>query len=242
AAPWYQHTGDFESRLDTTAMITGFLHKHRVTHPWRDTATAYCWKQIDGLKWTDPHQAIAVCNFLQHVPDRQRAMEAFTRLSTKIRAVIDVHPRSTGHVHTPLDLAVRPDHIARPLFTDEEIERNLQAFEEQQRPDGGWDACWDHWDTCATIEREGMRTIQRLRILRDYGHVQADRPRPRREAPGDGSPAQRRKAHTGLPQSTRRRRAPRTRAPARHGSNRRQGRPTVLPQPGQHTLQHHGIG
>lgn len=185
AAPWYQHTDDFRSRLDTTAMITGYLHKHHVTHPWRDTATAYCWKSIDGLKWTDPHQAIAVCNFLQHVPDRQRALETLNRLSTKIRAVIDVHPCTTGHVHTPLDLAGHPDHIARPLFTDDEIERNLQTFEEQQRPDGGWDAYWDHWDTAATIEREGMRTIQRLCILRNYGRIQVDLPRPRREAPAD---------------------------------------------------------
>lgn len=185
AAPWYQRTDDFNSRLDTTAMITGLLHKHRVTHPWRDTATAYCWKKIDGLNWTDPHEAIGICSFLQYVPDRQRAMEALGRLSSRIRAVIDVHPSATGHVHTPLDLACHPDHIARPLFTDSEIERNLEAFEHDQRPDGGWDACWGHWDTPATIEREGMRTIQRLRILRAYGRIQVDLPRPRREDPTD---------------------------------------------------------
>src|SRR5699024_10536554 len=28
AAPWYQRTTDFGSRLDITAMITGLLHKH----------------------------------------------------------------------------------------------------------------------------------------------------------------------------------------------------------------------
>ena len=180
AAPWYQHTTDFRSRLDTTAMITGLLHKNNITHPWRDTATAYCWKRIDALRWTDAHEAISTCTFLQYAPDRHRAMAAMTHLSTMIRAVIDVHPRTGGHVHTPLDLANHPDHIARPLFTDNEIERNLEAFEQQQRPDGGWDASWDHWDTGATLEREGMRTIQRLRILRAYGRVQPDLPRPRR--------------------------------------------------------------
>ena len=179
SAPWYRHNDDFGSRLDITAMITGLLHKNNVTHPWRDLATAYCWKHIDTLKWTNPHEAIGLCCFLQHVPDRPRAIVAMNHLAHMIRAVIDVHPRATGHVHTPLDLASHPGHIARPLFTDQEIERNLQAFEDQQRPDGGWDACWDDWDTVATLEREGMRTIQRLRILRAYGHVQPDLPRPR---------------------------------------------------------------
>ncbi|GHC88088.1 hypothetical protein GCM10007079_32780 [Nocardiopsis terrae] len=180
AAPWYQHTDDFSSRLDTTAMITGLLHKRNITHPWRDHATAYCWKRIDALHWTNAHEAVSICSFLQHVPDRARAVSAMNHLAHRIRAVIDVHPRATGHVHTPLDLACHPHHIARPLFTDNEIERNLDAFEEQQRPDGGWDATWDHWDTAATIEREGMRTIQRLRILRAYGRLQPDLPRPRR--------------------------------------------------------------
>jgi hypothetical protein len=180
AAPWYRMTDDFRSQLDITAMITGLLHKNHITHPWRDNATAYCWKQIDTLNWTDPHEAIGICCFLQHVGDRDRALRAMNGISHMIRAVIDVHPRAKGHVHTPLDLASHPDHIARPLFTDEEVERNLEVFEQQQRPDGGWDACWGHWDTVATLEREGMRTIQRLRVLRAYDRVQPDLPRPRR--------------------------------------------------------------
>ncbi len=180
AAPWYQKADDFRSRLDVTTTITGLLHRNNISHPWRDTATAYCWKHIDALNWTDPHEAIGVSCFLQHVPDRERAIKAMNHVSHMIRAVIDVHPRATGHVHTPLDLACHPGHIARPLFSDNEIARNLEAFEQQQRADGGWDACWDHWDTAATLEREGMRTIQRLRILRAYDRVQPDLPRPRR--------------------------------------------------------------
>lgn len=180
AAPWYRNTRDFSSRLDVTAMITGLLHKNNLAHPWRDMATAYCWKSIDALHWTNPHEAIGICTFLQYVPDRPRAVTTMNHLVTKIRPVIEVHPRATGHVHTPLDLACHPAHIARPLFTDAEITRNLEAFEEEQRPDGGWDAYWDHWDTTATIERQGMRTIQRLRILRAYGRLVPDLPHPRR--------------------------------------------------------------
>ncbi|GAB2526912.1 hypothetical protein HNR10_001116 [Nocardiopsis aegyptia] len=182
AAPWYLHATDFSAQLGITALITGYLHKSHISHPWRDAATAYCWKHIDTLAWTNPHEAVGVCTFLQYVDDRQRAIQAINRLSTMIRAVIDVHPRTTGRVHTPLDLATNPQHIARPLFTDAEIERSLDVFERQQRPDGGWDALWDHWDPTATTEHEGMRTIQRLRILRAYGRVAGYLPHPRRDA------------------------------------------------------------
>lgn len=181
AAPWWRLTEDFTGRLGLTAMVTGLLHKNSITHPWRDAATAYCWKHIDALSWTDPHEAIGLCSFLQYVPDRERATSALDRLSHMIRAVIDVHPRGSGHVHTPLDLVSHPDHIARPLFSDAEITRNLDLFEAQQRRDGGWDATWDHWDTTATLQREGMRTIQRLRILRAYSRFEAFMPRPRRD-------------------------------------------------------------
>lgn len=183
AAPWWQHRDDFTADLGLTAHITGYLHKHHISHPWRDIATAWCWKRIDALHWTDPHEAIGICAFLQHAPDRPRAVQAINRLHPMIRAGIDVNPKPCGqrHVHTPLDLADNPGHIARPLFTEAEIDRNLDYFENSQRPDGGWDAAWEHWDTAATIEREGMRTIQRLRILRAYGRVAAFLPPPRRD-------------------------------------------------------------
>ncbi|MFI6576511.1 prenyltransferase [Nocardiopsis sp. NPDC050513] len=181
AAPWLLETEDFTGRLDITALICGYLHKHHITHHWRDTATAYCWKRVDALAWTEPLEAIGVCTFLQYAPNRTRAIQALNRMSTMIRAVIDVHPRAEDHVHTPLDLAPHPHHIARPLFTDAEINRSLDVFEEQQRADGGWNATSRHWDPAATLEHEGMRTIQRLRVLRAYGRVGTYLPQPRQD-------------------------------------------------------------
>ncbi len=194
AAPWWRERPDHGPDLALTASITGRLHKHNITHPWRDRATAYCWKHIDALHWTDPHEAIGICTFLQHVSDRPRALAAVNRLSTMIRAVVRTDPHEGAsvpgyrraasprhHVHTPLDLAPDPSCIARPMFTDSEIAANLDRVEETQRPEGGWSADWDHWDATATHELEGMRTIQRLRILRAYGRLTPGVPAPRRD-------------------------------------------------------------
>jgi hypothetical protein len=184
SAPWWQQHQDFTSDLGLTALLAGYLHKHNISHTWRDNATAYCWKRINALHWTDPRQAIGICAFLQYVPDRDRALRTTSRLHPMIRAVIDTDPRPNPHryVHTALDIATHPDHIARPLFTDAEIQRNLDFFEQTQRPDGGWDATWQHWDTAATLEREGMRTVQRLHVLCAYGRVNASLPPRRRDS------------------------------------------------------------
>ncbi|MDE3720325.1 prenyltransferase [Nocardiopsis sp. N85] len=193
SAPWWRQRTDFGPDLALTASVTGRLHRHNITHPWRDRATAYCWKHIDALHWTEPHEAVGICAFLQHVPDRPRALHTINRLSTMIRAAVNVRPadgagvpgpRSAAprhHVHTPLDLAPDPSCIARPLFTDSEIDDALERLERTQRPDGGWDTSWDHWDTAATLELEGMRTVQRLRVLRAYGRLAPTLPTPRRD-------------------------------------------------------------
>ncbi len=179
AAPWLQTGEPYISSLGATAAITAYLHKHRITHPWRDLATAYCWKHIDSMGWTHPEEAIRICHFLQHAPNRPRALQAINRLSAIIRAEFDEYPTPDSRTHTPLDLAPSPDHIARPLFTQTVIAHNLDTFQRQQRPDGGWDSHHDTWDPAATIEREGMLTIQRLRVLRAYGRIGTRLPTPR---------------------------------------------------------------
>ncbi|GAA3743668.1 hypothetical protein GCM10022402_24200 [Salinactinospora qingdaonensis] len=171
AAPWWRDHADFSGTLAPTAAIAGLLHKHHVSHSWRDRATAFSWTHIRGLRWTDPEEAIAVCTFLQHAPNRPRAKAEFARLAPRIRAVIELDPYASGHVHTPLDIAVHPGHIARQLFTDAEIGAHLDALLTSQDTDGGWHFTWDTWCPAATPEWRGAVTLQRLLTLRAYGRI-----------------------------------------------------------------------
>ncbi|GAA1777788.1 hypothetical protein GCM10009834_40870 [Streptomonospora arabica] len=176
AAPAYRETHDFAGALDPTATLVGLMHRHRICHAWRDRATAFCWTRIAALRWTDPDEAIAVCTFLENVPDRRRAETEFQRLAPAIRAVIETDPAAAGHVHRPLDLAGRPDHIARRLFTDEEISAALDGLLNRWRSDGGWDITWDSWAVSARNEWRGLLTVRHLKTLRDYGRLSADVP------------------------------------------------------------------
>ncbi|MBB4931034.1 hypothetical protein F4561_001854 [Lipingzhangella halophila] len=171
AAPWWREYSDFSGGLNPTAAIAGLLHKHHISHPWRDHATAFCWSRVSSMRWTDPYEAMAVCTFLQHAANQQRARQEIDRIAPMITAVIESDPAATGHVHKPLDLVTSPDHIARRLFADSEIEEHLDALEQEQQDDGGWPLSWQNWTESTTPEWRGIVTLRRLLTLRAHGRL-----------------------------------------------------------------------
>lgn len=171
SAPWWRESEEFGGALSPTATIAGLLHKHHIAHRWRDRATAFVWSTIEDLRWIHPGDAIAVCDFLTHTPDQNRARTALTRLTPMIRAEIEFAPSAPGHLHKPLDLAPHPAHIAAGIFTDNEIAAHLDGLIGAQQEDGGWLSNKDTWCPAATAEWRGIFTVRRLRTLRDYGRL-----------------------------------------------------------------------
>jgi hypothetical protein len=68
----------------------------------------------------------AVC-FLDHVPDRRRAMAVVTRFGRHLldNGMIALTPGVPGRVHTPLDDAPLPNSVCRMLFYESVIEAHL---------------------------------------------------------------------------------------------------------------------
>lgn len=121
--PWWQPQGDRPSAaLNPTAPIAGLLHEYGVEHPWIAPATKLCWKKISEIEEVGAYDAMCILAFLQRVPDRERATAEFDRLAASLRATAELDPDAPGHVHSPLDLAPRPEALARGLFTDAEID------------------------------------------------------------------------------------------------------------------------
>jgi hypothetical protein len=172
-APWWETQPDPPANLVPTAAIAGLLHKHRVAHPWLAGATDYSWRTIDAMAGTSPYEVRAVLPFLDHVPDRDRAEAAFSRVGalTLDQGLVALDPAATGEVHTPLDYAPTPDTMARRLFDDDVIAAHLDHLVASQQPDGGWNVSFPAWTEAAGLEWRAWATVHNLTVLRAYGRL-----------------------------------------------------------------------
>lgn len=180
-APWWQPEEGHPASVTATGLIAGRLHARDVRHPWLDRATEVMWTRIDRLARSGGgelpdgpgggYEMFGVLGFLQHVPDRDRAREAFGRVGPLIldRHMVALDPGTPGEVHFPLDFAPEPDSLARELFDEATIKEHLDHLAQAQREDGGWMFNWLAWSPAAERDWRGFLTVDALRVLRANG-------------------------------------------------------------------------
>ena len=170
-APWWEPTG--KAYLNPTAGIAGLLYKHQIEHPWLEQATAFCWAALErDFEEIGQDDAISILEFLEHVPDRDRAEAMFVRLGRRIvDELVALDPAATGYVKSPLDYAPHPDRLGRRLFDDATIDAHLDALAAKQEPDGAWPITWEPPSAAAVHEWRGFWTIGALTRLDDYGRL-----------------------------------------------------------------------
>ena len=170
-APWWVPEEGHPASVIATGLIAGTLHARGVSHPWLDRATELIWARIGSLTEPSAYDMFGVLRFLQHVPDRDRAGEAFGRVGPLIidRKLVTLDPETPGEVHFPLDFASEPDSLARGLFDDATIKAHLDHLAQAQRDDGGWTFNWLAWSPAAEREWRGFLTVDALRVLRANG-------------------------------------------------------------------------
>jgi hypothetical protein len=173
-APWWESLAEGRAvSLIQTGQIAGVLYARGFTHPWLDPATQAMWRGIDQLTDSNAYEMFGVLPFLQHVPDRPRAQEAFARVGPLIvdRGLVTLDPDAPGEVHGPLDFAPLPDSIARGLFDEPTIDAHLDHLAGAQQDDGGWVFNWPSWSAAAEADWRGFLTVDALRVLRANGRV-----------------------------------------------------------------------
>jgi hypothetical protein len=170
-APWWVPEDGGPASLITTGLLAGTLHGRGVRHPWLDRATELMWARIGELDQAGPYDLRAVAHFLDHVPDRDRAVKVFDQLAPMITSpeVVTLDPEAPGEIHTPLDFAPRPGSLARRLFAPAVIEAHLDHLARAQRDDGGWTVNWMAWSPVAAAEWRGSMTVTALARLRANG-------------------------------------------------------------------------
>jgi hypothetical protein len=172
-APWWVPEEGHPASLVATGMIAGTLHARGFVHSWLDGATEVMWNRIGKLTKPGGYEMFGVLAFLQQVPDRERAREAFGRVGPLIleNGLVTLDPEAEGEVHGVLAFAPEPDSLARVLFDGATVAAHLDHLARGQRDDGGWTFNWPAWSPAAVHDWRGFLTVDNLRLLRANGRL-----------------------------------------------------------------------
>ena len=175
-APWWVPAEGHPASLIQTGQIAALLYARGLAHPWLDGATRVMWSGIEDLTGLDGatangYQMFGVLAFLEQVPDRARAEDAFGRVGPLLLSsgLVTLDPQAAGETFGPLAFAPLPGSIARRLFDAPTIEAHLDHLASGQGDDGGWMFNWPSWSPAAEADWRGFITVDALRVLRANG-------------------------------------------------------------------------
>ena len=166
--------------LSTTAPLLGILEKYNIDIPWMQQAEAFVWQEIERIK--EKHVFCHLCVprrllFLQHTKSKAKAEKALDDLKTWIMAEGVLCKDKTdegwglyGKPHT-LYYAPAPNGPLSTLFSEEEINADLDELIRRQKGDGRWDT-WYGLSEGMKLEWAGIQTLWTLKTLRDYGRIE----------------------------------------------------------------------
>src|SRR5580698_3455781 len=174
-APWWVPVDGRPASPIQTGMLAATLHARAVAHPWLDRATEVMWELIAGLTAPGPYDLLGVTQFLDHVPDRERARKAFEQVGTVLLdgKLVELDPAALGEAerHGPLEFAPRPDSLGRQLYDAATIDAHLDHLAGAQQDDGGWMFNWPAWSPAAAADWRGRLTVEAIGTLRANGRL-----------------------------------------------------------------------
>lgn len=169
-APWMVPS---EGGSHLTFMLAAVLAEAGVSDPWLDRAGAWCWERIESRHGLSGYWIKAGIGFLDGVADEGRALAALRRLGSQLEAdgSIPVPGGTENERLRPLTLSPRPGLRSRALFTEAQINAELDAVEAGQQTDGGWSFDFLAWCSGQELDWRGAVTLNALRTLRLHGRI-----------------------------------------------------------------------
>jgi hypothetical protein len=166
-APWMEPSAD-GSHL--TFAIAARLNDARSTDPWLTHATEWCWNKLENVDELGGYWVKFALSFLDAVPDEERARAAIESLGSRLSpdGSLPVEGGTADERITPVAMSPRPGVRSRMLFTQDQIDADLDALERGQRDDGGWTFDWLAWSPGQTVEWRGAVTLRALETLRAH--------------------------------------------------------------------------
>jgi hypothetical protein len=170
-APWMVPT---KGGSQLTFAIAGALWEANSSDPWLQRGTEWCWAKLERPDELSAYLVKFSLDFLDHVPDHTRASATIELLRLRIDADGSMHVAggTENERLTPLTLSPRPHGRSRALFTENQIEADLDLLEQQQQADGGWAFDWLGWSAGQSVEWRGTVTFRALATLGSHGRIQ----------------------------------------------------------------------
>jgi hypothetical protein len=184
-APWMVPS-DGGSQL--TFALAATLWEARSSEPWLRSATDWCWAKLDRPEELGGYAIKFSLEFLDRVPDAERAQAVIEQLRPRIGAdgSMPVPGGTENERLTPLTLSPRAGARSRVLFTDAQIEADLDLLEQGQQDDGGWMFDWLAWSPGQSVEWRGALTLKALVTLGAHGRIELVRGTRTSRAPRPG--------------------------------------------------------
>lgn len=156
-----------------TLMLAAVLTEAGVSDPWLELACGWCWGRIESAAGLRGYWIKAGLGFLDSVADEERAMAAIARLGRQldVDGSLPVPGGTENERLRPLTLSPRPGLRSRTLFTQEQIDAELDRLEAGQQPDGGWTFDFLAWSPGQELDWRGGVTLGALRTLRRHGRI-----------------------------------------------------------------------
>jgi hypothetical protein len=169
-APWM---GPSDEGSFLTFAIAARLWEAGSSEPWLARATEWCWVSLEGPGDLGGYWMKFALDFLDHVPGQARASAAVEQFRSRLRAdgSIPIPGGTENERLTPLALSPHPGKRSRALFSDAQIETDLDLLEHAQQDDGGWAFDWLGWSPGQSVEWRGIITLRALATLSAHKRI-----------------------------------------------------------------------
>jgi len=156
-----------------TFMLAGVLAEVETSGPWFKRACDWCWDRVESRAGLDGYWIKAGIGFLDTAADHARAAASLERLGKRLEAdgSIPVPGGKEDERLRPLTLSPRPGLRSRALFTEAQIDAELDEVQRGQQPDGGWTFDFLAWCPGQELDWRGGVTLAALRTLRLHGRI-----------------------------------------------------------------------